>query len=224
MNSFANHVSISISDTVYLKNPESSALGRRIITGSIDLIYELGFEAFTFRKLAQEIGSTEASVYRYFENKHHLLLYLVMWYWGWMDYRLVFHIANVESAELRLRRAVQLLTTEIVEDSDFSHINEVKLNRILVSESMKAFLTRQVDKDNRVGAFSHYKQLIDRVSDIILEINPAYPYPHMLVSTIIEGTHLQRFFAEHMPRVTDTHEGEDSVVRFFTEMAFKALT
>ncbi len=223
MNSLANSLSISISDTVYLKDPESSALGRRIVTGSIDLIDDLGFEALTFRKLGKEIGSTEASVYRYFENKHSLLLYLLMWYWGWMDYRLVFHIANVESAEDRLRRAVGLLTKEIVEDSSFSHINEVKLNRILVSESMKAYLTRQVDQDNRVGAFAHYKQLIDRVSGIILEVNPTYPYPHMLVSTIIEGTHLQRFFAEHMPRVTDNHEGEDSVVRFFTDMAFKTI-
>ncbi len=224
MNKLANHLSINISDTVYLKNPESSALGRRIITGSIDLIDELGLEAFTFRKLAKEIGSTEASIYRYFENKHGLLLYLVMWYWGWMDYRLVFHLANVEPPEDRLRRAVQLLTKEIKEDSNFSHINEVRLNRILVSESMKAFLTRQVDEDNRVGAFAHYKQLIDRVSDIIQEINPAYPYPHMLVSTIIEGAHLQRFFASHMPRVTDKHDGEDSVVQFFTDMAFSTLT
>ena len=33
----------------------------------------------------------------------------------------------------------------------------------------------------------------------------------MLVSTIIEGTHHQRFFAEHLPRLTNVVEGEDSV-------------
>ena len=37
-------------------------------------------EEFTFRKLAQKINTTEASVYRYFENKHRLLIYILAWY------------------------------------------------------------------------------------------------------------------------------------------------
>ncbi len=193
------------------------------MTGSIDLLVELGLENFTFRKLSKQVGTTEASVYRYFENKHKLLVYLVMWYWGWMEYRLAFSLANVPSAEDRLRRAIKLLTEEIVEDSNFSHVNEVKLNRIVVGESLKVYLNRHVDDENEGGAFSYYKQLIQRISAIIIELNPAFPYPHMLVSTIIEGAHLQRFFADHLPLVTDKREGEDSVVCFFTQMAFRTI-
>lgn len=223
MKRLINKVSISVSDSVFIKDPESSELGRRIVTGAIDLLEENGLEHFTFRKLANQIGSTEASVYRYFESKHRLLLYLVMWYWGWMDYRLAFKLANVEHAEERLRRAIRLLTEEVVEDSAFSHINEVKLSHIVVNESTKAFLTREVDSDNEDGAFAYYKQLVSRVSQVIEEINPAFSYPHMLVSTIIEGAHLQRFFACHLPLLTDIKEEEDSVVAFYTSMALKTI-
>ena len=223
MKQLTNKVSIAVSDTVYLKNPESSQLGMRIVTGSIDLIDETGLEEFTFRKLARRINSTEASVYRYFENKHRLLLYLVMWYWGWMEYRLVFRLANVEDPADRLRRAIGLLTEEVVEDSDFSHINEVKLSQIVVTESMKAYLTRDVDHDNKDGAFAYYKQLVGRVSSIVLEINPDFPYPHMLVTTVIEGGHLQRYFAQHLPRLTDVSDQEDAVTAFYTHMAFSSI-
>ena len=223
MRALQGNLSIQICSELYVKNPETSELGKRILTGSIDLIDAIGLDKFTFRKLAKEIGTTEASVYRYFENKHKLLLYLVTWYWGWMEYRLEYLLANLPSAEERLRRSISLLTEKVVEDSNFSHINEVKLNRIVVAESLKAYLTREVDEDNRQGAFAFYKELVDRVSAIVLELNPDFAYPHMLVSTIIEGGHLQRYFAEHLPRVTDVREGEDSVVKFFTEMAFKTL-
>ena len=37
------------------------------------MIDALGFEDFTFKKLGQEIGSNESSVYRYFDSKHKLI-------------------------------------------------------------------------------------------------------------------------------------------------------
>eukprot|EP01031_Cornospumella_fuschlensis_P000390 gene390-492_t len=73
---------------LFLRDPESSDLGRRIIRQAILLIAEIGFEEMTFRKLANQIGTKEASIYRYFENKHRLLVYLVAWYWQWLEYQL----------------------------------------------------------------------------------------------------------------------------------------
>lgn len=92
-----------------------------------------------------------------------------------------------------------------------------------MAESVKVYLTRQVDDENQIGAFSYYKQLIQRISRIIQELNPDFAYPHMLVSTIIEGAHLQHYFAKHLPLITNNREGEDSVVCFFTEMAFRTI-
>lgn len=216
-------IGIRVNDGVFLKDPESSDLGKSVIQGGIDLIDEIGFEAFTFRKLAQQIGTTEASVYRYFESKHRFLLYLSCWYWRWMDYRLMLATANIDSAEERLKRAVKLLVQQVEQDSEFSHINEVKLNRIIISESSKAYLNKHVDKQNKDGFFLDYKRLVQRVSDIIEELNPDYKYPHMLVSTLIEGAHLQRYFADHLPRLTDIVDGEDSVTQFCLQTISKAI-
>ncbi len=132
------NISIQVNDHIYLKSPESSELGRKIVTEGINLMDELGFESFTFRKLAVKIESTEASIYRYFESKHKLLLYLTNWYWAWMEYRLMFGMANILNPKERLSRAITLLTEEVNEDSDFSHINEVKLNRIVIADSSKS--------------------------------------------------------------------------------------
>ncbi|MCB9186700.1 MAG: TetR/AcrR family transcriptional regulator [Flavobacteriales bacterium] len=217
-------IGIIVNDGVFLKDPESSELGRSIVEGGIDLVDEIGFEAFTFRKLAQRIGTTEASVYRYFESKHRLLLYLSCWYWRWMDYRLMLATANIDSAEERLKRAVRVLVQQVEQDSEFSHINEVKLNRIIISESSKAYLNKMVDQENKGGFFADYKELVQRVSDIIIEVNPEYKYPHMLVSTIIEGAHLQRYFAEHLPRLTDVVDGEDAVTQFCLQTISKTIT
>ena len=70
MDKLLSNFTIRVPETIYLKDPESSELGQKIIKNSIELIDDIGFEAFTFKKLAESIGTTEAGVYRYFENKH----------------------------------------------------------------------------------------------------------------------------------------------------------
>jgi hypothetical protein len=113
--------------------------------------------------------------------------------------------------------------TEPEEDNVFGHINEKKLNQIIISESSKAYLTREVDEENKQGAFSAYKRLVGRVSEIVTEINADYKYPRMLISTVIEGAHHQRFFASHLHSLTDIVPGEDSITSFYKEMVIKAI-
>ncbi len=223
MKNLLSNIEICVNSKIYLKDPASSDLGKKIIQGSIELIYEIGFEAFTFRKLAKAISSTEASIYRYFESKHKLLVYLTSWYWSWLEYRLVFSIANVENPIIRLERAIIIVTKQVEEDGNFAHINEIKLHQIVISESSKVYLTREVDEDDKLGSFSGYKQLVERISSIITEIQPSYKYPHMLVSTVIEGMHHQRYFAEHLPRLTDSVVGEDAITIFYKNIVLNAL-
>ena len=71
-------VKFAINEKIFLRNPENSEVGRLMVKKAIDLIYDLGFEQFTFKKLALDINSTEATIYRYFENKHRLLLYILI--------------------------------------------------------------------------------------------------------------------------------------------------
>ncbi len=217
------NIIFTINPGLYSKNPNSSELGRRIVSASIELIDELGFEAFTFKKLGKHIGSNESSIYRYFDSKHMLLLYLICWYWSWVEYKLVFAISNVGSPKVRLEEAIKILTKEVIVDNSFSYINEVKLHKIIIAESSKAYHTKEVDAENKKGYFKAYKEVVQRVSDLVIENNPNFEFPHMLVSSVIEGAHKQRFFSEHLPSLTDTKKGGDSIVNFYTELIFKVV-
>jgi len=216
-------IHIKISPELYLKNPDSTELGKSIISKSIELIVELGFEAFTFKKLGEKINSPESSIYRYFENKHTLLVYLTCWYWSWIEYKLVFATINVNSASEKLGKVIKILTQPVNADKTIPYIDEVLLDKIINTESIKTYHTKNVDSENEKGFFKAYKQVVKRVSDIVLEINPKFGYPHMLVSTIIEGAHHQRYFAEHLPSLTNINQREDYISSFYSLMVFKVI-
>ncbi|WP_210490162.1 TetR/AcrR family transcriptional regulator [Rufibacter aurantiacus] len=224
MKNLLANIKITVEEKVYLKDPESSEKGRMIIEHGIKLMEELGLEAFTFKKLAERAGITEATIYRYFESKYNLLVYLISWYWGWLEYRLVFATSNVASPEERLRIAIRILSGRIENDMDFAHIDEVTLQKIVIAESAKVYLTKEVDENNREGFFLSYKRLNKRISSIILEINPEYPYPASLVSTVSESAHRQVFFAKHLPSLTNLDPGQhDQLVDFLTELVLKTI-
>ncbi|MFT2007927.1 TetR/AcrR family transcriptional regulator [Pontibacter sp. 13R65] len=225
MKNLATNISIKVDNKVYLKDPESSDKGRQIIEQSILLLDELGLEALTFKKLAARIGTTEATIYRYFESKHMLLSYLVSWYWSWLEYRLVFASHNIPSATERLKIAIGILSGKVERDMDFQHIDEVALQRIVVAESAKVYLTKEVDDNNREGFFFSYKRFCKRVSDIILEINPSFRFPASLVSTVAETAHYQKFFSLHLPSLTNISDSKDEqLVEFLTELVFKTIS
>ena len=96
------YLKIKMNEKLFLRDPEQTELGKKIIRHSIQLIYKNGFELFTFKKLAEDIGTTEAGIYRYFENKHRLLIYITAWYWGWLQYRVVFNTNNIKDPAVNL--------------------------------------------------------------------------------------------------------------------------
>lgn len=215
---------LSVNEKIYLKDPDSSELGRNIISNSITMIDEMGFEAFTFKKLGAQINSPEASIYRYFENKQKLLIYLTSWYWGWMEYRLILKIANITSAEKRLENAIELITSPFKEKIIINGVDCSKLRNIVISESTKSYLTKNVDSINKEGLFINYKQFVIRIAEIVSEINPQYKYPNMLISTVIEGAHLQSFFGEHLPKLTNKQKNGDYINSFFTHLVMKSIS
>ena len=144
---------ISVPSKIYIKDPETSDLGKKIIEHSILLMHEIGFENFTFKKLGLKIGSNESSIYRYFESKHKLLLYLTSWYWAWVEYQLVIETFSITDQNKKLEKAIEVVTRETKEDSKYSHINEIILYKIIVNESSKSFLTKEVDEENKEGFF-----------------------------------------------------------------------
>ncbi|QCX02225.1 TetR/AcrR family transcriptional regulator [Aggregatimonas sangjinii] len=222
MEQLLKSVKIGINEKIYVKNPESSDLGRRIVQESILMINEMGFESFTFKKLGIKIGSNESSIYRYFENKHKLLLYLTSWYWGWLEYQLVFSTNSIADAWLKLEKAIEIVTKTTVEDSAFSHINEVYLSRIVINEYSKSYLTKEVDTENKEGYFVIYKRLVGRISKMISAVDGKYKFPSSLASTLLEGSLHQHFLKDHFSSLTDCRADEDPT-RYFTHLISNIL-
>lgn len=219
-------IRIKMNDKLYLRNPEESALGKKIVKNGLALINKLGFEDFTFKKLAIEINTTEASIYRYFENKHKLLVYLITWYWSFLEYKVVFGINNIKDAELKLKTIIKIITEEPTQpavSSDF--INELDVYKLVIWEGSKAYLTRNVSKDNKDRVFKPYKDLCERFSHIIKEYNSKYKFPHSLASTILEMSHAQKFFKQNLPALTDFPKEIDDkkVVLFLESLLFSSI-
>lgn len=206
MDQILSNLKIQINSKLFVKDPETSSLGKKIIQESVLLINEIGFDHFTFKKLGKKIGSNESSIYRYFESKHKLLVYLSSWYWGWMEYRLVFSISNQTDSWEKLKKAVSIITEKVEDDQNTAHINESVLNRIIIAEFTKTFHTKEVDEENKEGFYFIYKRVINRITAIINEVNPEYDYAKSLASSIVEGALHQHFLREHMKTITNCNE------------------
>lgn len=222
MQNILSNIVISVNDKLYVKNPETSDLGKKIIEQSILLIDEIGFENFTFKKLGEKINSNESSIYRYFESKHKLMLYLSSWYWGWIEYKLVFATNNVINPLEKLKKAILIVTEKVNDDSATAHINEAILNKIIVQEFTKTLLTKEVDEENKEGFFIVYKRIINRIIEIINEVNPDYTFAKSLASSIVEGALHQHFLKEHLRTITSCDE-TNSVTDFYIDLAVKTL-
>lgn len=221
-------LAFKLSENLFVRDPQDTELGRNIIQKSIKMIDKLGFDDFTFRKLATSINSTEASVYRYFENKHKLLIYLIDWYWTWLEHQIDFHTNNIKDPVERLKICLNTLAEEKSFDSSIAYVDEAALQRIVSAEFEKTFLTKQVDADNKDGLFLPYKSLCNKVASIVLEVNPTFEFPHSLISTVMLTLKHQLYYAEHLPSLTDiTYDPKKhhkKLNKFLEAIVFKTIS
>jgi AcrR family transcriptional regulator len=218
-------LNFKVNESIYLKDPEGTELGKLIVKGAIDLIHELGFEHFTFKKLALALHTTEATIYRYFENKHRLLLYILNWYWSYMEYLILFQLQPIEHPKAKLERLVELLARELPESVGQTDYNKKFLHQIVITESSKVYLVKEVKEINQNEVYKPYKDLCSRISEIIQSHNPAYQFPHSLSSTLVETAHSQLFFSSFLPRLTDVGDENKQVFveRYLKDLIFKVV-
>lgn len=215
-----------IIDKLYIKDPQSSELGQNILKHSIILIDELGIESFTFKKLAERIHSAEASVYRYFENKHLLLIYLLNWYWEWIKFRINIQTMNINDPWVRLKKIFEVIVTSSIRNVEVEYIDEDILHLIVLREGHKAYHSKQIDEDNSQGFFIAYKELSEVIAATILEINNNYSYAHSTATMMLEMANNNLYYAQHLPRLTDFSNDTNSkqgVVDMLTYMAERLL-
>ncbi|MCY7357965.1 MAG: TetR/AcrR family transcriptional regulator [Rudanella sp.] len=221
-------VNVRMNEHLFLRDPERSDLGRKIVREGITLFGEIGLEEATFRKLADRMGTKEASIYRYFENKHRLLVYLVTWYWQWLEYQVVFQTNNLQSPHEKLDRILRLLIMDgmnATAGNGADSIDLKTLHGLVIREASKAYLTRHVTEDNRQQLFKPYKDLCARIANVIREHQPTYPFARSLASTLIETAHYQAFFRQNLPSLTDfdTTKDETQLLEFLRHLLFSTL-
>lgn len=219
-------IQIKLNANLYLRDPQETKLGKKIIQYSIIFMNQLGFENFTFKKLAQHIDSTEASIYRYFKNKQQLLLYLISWYWEWMRYQIDYNIMNIIDLDTRLQIAIAVLVESFKKKSAIEYIDERLLHKIVVAESSKVFCIKNYDLKNKEEYFVNYKNLCTCISTIILEKNPNYPYPIGLVSSLIEMANSYFYRIEYLPGLTDfklADDNLDAIKGMLEQLAFASI-
>lgn len=201
-------IKFKLNESLYNRDPQDTELGRKIIKNSIELMDEIGFEAFTFRKLAKRISSTEKSVYRYFENKHFLLLFLTSWYWEWVYYLISINTKSLFDPREKLKIAIENIVYATSENPLTTYVNENILHRIIINEGSKSYHTYAVDDENKAGLFLSYKLLVEMVAKFIKKINPKFKYATSLSSNLFEMANNQIYFAHHLPRLTSINKSK----------------
>ncbi len=219
-------VKFKLNNHLYLRDPELSEVGKAIVSNAIDLIFEIGFEQFTFKKLAHKIDSTEATIYRYFSSKYKLLTYILNWYWNYLEFIAKMRLQHQTNATAKLKLVLEIITHSDGYTSEIKEYNLRKLHGIVISESSKSYLVKEVDEINKDFVFSPLKSLCQFIADIILEINPEFSYPRSLASTLMESAHDQQFFSEHLPKLTDNTSRSHHtayVLAYLNTLAFSVI-
>ncbi len=223
MDALLGNFRIKIPHQLFLKDPSSSALGKAVLREGLRLMQEAGFEAFTFKKLADTVGSPESSMYRYFENKHRLLAYLISFYWCWQEYRVTFSVINMSDASSKLVKAIEVINMTPEPDEELDELNLYALFRLAEQESARIFLHQRTDALEKDVLFEGYRRLTNRLSALVTEINPRYPFPMALITTLLDAIHLQPFYARDLSGLTDVPQDSRKQNEFFTRLVISNL-
>jgi len=202
-------IHIKVNEHLYTKDPQMSELGQNIIKNSIIMIDDMGITSFTFKKLAERIQSTEASIYRYFENKHLLLHYLVNYYWEYVKARIEFSTSNIEDPITKLKKIFYVIITSSQRDVNTDYVDEDILYKIVLLEGAAISQSKSVDEENALGFYKAYKEISLTIGKLIQEINPSYPYPKNTANLLFSMALNTKHNAEHLPKLTDLKFTED---------------
>lgn len=143
-----------------------------------------------------------------------------------MGFEMNFQVQNINKPEEQLRVCLQILAGT----KGFVHVSSIDLKtlqRIVISEGDKAYLSRSIDTDYREGLLDPFKNTCEQISMIVNEINPKYPFAHSLISTAMTAANHQIFFAMHLPTLSDIKNDKkamnERLYRFLENFVLNAI-
>ncbi len=196
-------ISISVNPKTYLRDPKDTNLGKKIIKHSIQSLSQTDYSCFNFKQLAKRMESTEASVYRYFENKQMLLVYLSSWYWDYLDYLIMINSRNIHDPKEKLRIAINTIVNAPAADSPVDYIDQKGLHRVIVEHFYKVIFNKALCSGESDSLFADYKKLNNNLSAIIRACNPDFRYPCALSSNIIKMAMDHNYYSEKLCSLTE---------------------
>jgi hypothetical protein len=142
-----------------------------------------------------------------------------------MEFLVDFTIQNIQDPKEKLIKIITLFTQSLPESVGQLDYNKSYLNQIVLSESSKVYLIKEVKEINSYQVFKPYKDLCNKISEVMLSLNPTYTYSRSLSSTLIETAHSQQYFSKNLPRLTDVSntKEEEFVFNFLSQLVFSAL-
>ena len=132
-------------------------------------------------------------------------------------------LENENSSTEKLKIAIDGILFSIKKNPEIDFIDEDILHRIMVSQADKVLRIKEVTEENRNGFFLAYKKVVKSIADIILEIEPNFPYARILASTLMEIPNQQLYYAENLPSLTNLQHNEENqyeIQKVMENMAF----
>ncbi len=213
-------IRIEVDSGCYLRDPQATEVGRKLLQQALLLIDKTGIEEFTFAKLAKAIDSTEATIYRYFENKHCLLNYLLSWYWASLNFRIAFEINSLSRVSEKLENFLRILVYADLNYASTSFLDMGVLHHLALTEADKVFFTHRVDEENQDRYFRHYKMVCSQLTSLIEQHNPSCQWPKSIACMLIEQSHRQLFFSDHLPSLSDVSQGKKQREEIYSYLLF----
>ncbi len=175
---------------LFIKDPFSSELGAKIVEAAIQLINKIGYEDFTFKKLALSCKTTEATIYRYFHSKQQLLAYLCALYWSYTTLIIELEGEKLNSnSKKQLGSLLQILSNNV----------ELKsLSNTLLIEELFRLVIKQWPKVNHLDgeqntylndAVNAYKKVTQLFANVLHTIQPKLRYSLVYADTIVMAIH-----------------------------------
>jgi hypothetical protein len=142
-----------------------------------------------------------------------------------MEFLVDFTVQNIENPKEKLTLIINLFTQALPESTNLLDYNKSFLNQIVLSESSKVYLVKEIKEINSFQVFKPYKDLCNKIAEVMLSLNPTYAYSRSLSSTLIETAHSQQYFSKNLPRLTDISSDKDEkfVFNFLSQIVFSAL-
>ena len=219
-------LSIRVPKELYIKDPETTDLGKMIVSRSIPLMLELGFDKFTFKKLGAQIKSPEASVYRYFSSKHQLLNYLTAWYWNWLTYLLLDRTRPITDPKKRLKAALTVLLDAGKMDISIPHVDESLLHKVILREGAKAESDGEEKGSMREVLVAGHEIFCEEFAKVIRAYKKSYPHPKALVVSLTVVAHRLIFMAENSPtsiELKTPRNDHTAILKFLEHLLFAEL-